>query len=194
MVHEDWAGNAWSQIFSYKNKIDLLLVDLFDERHGIYRFTRNEVVTRTAEIVGTPLEEEVQNCQFLKFGTSPHFKTWKHAADVFAFRLRQNDLFEKTVVVKVPWAKHTREGKTVPSSMGLNASEANQLFARYYAYLQSLGLQILDLTDFPVYAEPLHQWGLAPFHYTLEVYKEMTRKLTDIVDSFSTQEKELTDA
>ncbi|MFW0179399.1 DUF6270 domain-containing protein [Rothia sp. P7208] len=178
MSHEDWLGTAWWRIDQARRLgIDTILWDLFDERFGVYRFPEEEVVTRSIDMMGTPLEDAVQDAKFIRFGSDEHFSLWSWSAQVFKNRLVGSHLFSSIVVLRVPWASYTDGGQKIPSGMGLDADKANVLYDRYYDFLESLGFSIIDLSDFPVRAEPLHQWGLAPFHYTLDVYQEIVRQL-----------------
>ncbi|MFW0108868.1 DUF6270 domain-containing protein [Rothia sp. P7181] len=180
MVEGDWQGNAWQEITSNKDNIDLLIWDIFDERHGAYRFDNGATVTRSSDLLGSELTEHVSQAFLFVFGTDRHFNFWKYCVGYFVKSLKNARLFDKTVVIKVPWAEYFDSGESTPSSMGTSAKEANNLYARYYDFLESLGFHMVDLSDYPVRAEPLHQWGKAPFHYTLDVYQEIIRQLQEL--------------
>lgn len=184
MAREDWLGSVWWRMTQQLEKgIDLVLWDLTDERFGVYSFHDKARVTRTIDMVNTPLETVAAEHTYLPLGHPEHLRWWRWLVQLFAQRLRDAGLFEKTVVLRVPWATETETGEPTPSSMGISATEANELFAPYYEALQAEGYRIIDLSDFPVFAEPLHQWGLAPFHYTLEVYEQIIAQLREFLAS-----------
>lgn len=173
----DWEGNAWAAIQEAAPTIDLLLLDLTDERFGIYSFNTQAKITRTADILNTPLEKACAPAQHLEFGSDHHYAWWTWAARIFIQNLKNTGLFHKTIVIKVPWAKTTETGSPIPVRVGLQPDDANQAYERYYRYLEQAGLRTIDLTGYPVFGEPYHQWGLAPYHYTLDVYQTMIEQL-----------------
>ncbi len=171
MVRSDWAGDLWERLEDAEG-LDLLVWDLVDERHGAYWFLDGGVVTRSVDIMGTGLMDLLPEEQLIGFGTEDHLEAWSDAAEDFAERLRAAGLFERTVVLEVPWAEASLGGEPVPASMGLAPQDANRLYAPYYARLRELGFDVLSVEG-PVYADPGHKWGLAPFHYAPEVYERI---------------------
>ncbi|MCP3426183.1 DUF6270 domain-containing protein [Rothia sp. AR01] len=171
MVRSDWAGDVMEQLDD-AGPLDLLVWDLVDERHGAYWFLEGGVVTRSVDIMGTGLMELLPEDQLIGFGSGDHLAAWSDAAAEFAERLRAAGLFERTVVLEVPWAEAALGGEPVPPSMGLTSAEANRLYRPYYARLRELGFDVLSVEG-PVHADPEHKWGLAPFHYAPEVYERI---------------------
>src|SRR5699024_6482124 len=111
------------------------------------------------------------------FGTDEHFELWAPRAEQLRGRLVELELFDKTLVLQVPWALVTVDGKHTPQSMGTTAMEANEAYRRYYEHLRGLGFRILELQPLGVLADPEHRWGLAPFHYTQDVYEEIVGRI-----------------
>ncbi|WP_178945245.1 DUF6270 domain-containing protein [Kocuria sp. TGY1127_2] len=172
MVVGDWRGDLWEQIDS-AGEFDLLLWDLVDERHGVYWFMNGGVATRSVDALSAePVAEVLPGEQWVPFGDEMHFEAWKEAVSEFSEGLRKRGLWEKVVVIKVPWAVEGRNGESVPPSLGLSASQANQLFEPYYSYLEALGFDVLSVAG-DVFGDSEHRWGLAPFHYIPEVYDEI---------------------
>ena len=130
----------------------------------------------------------VEGARHIPFGEDEHFTLWAPRAEKLREVLRELGLFDKTVVLRVPWALVTTEGKSTPWSMGTNAREANAAYHRYYEHLAGLGFRILELQPLGVLADPEHRWGLAPFHYTQDVYGEiMQRVLSDLASDGTDQ-------
>ena len=59
--------------------------------------------------------------------------------------LRKHDLFDTTIVLQVPWALVTADGRETPLSMGTSAIEANEAYRRYFEHLRELGFTIIEL-------------------------------------------------
>lgn len=176
MVRGDWAGDLHRRLTQHRSA-DLLIWDLTDERHGVHWFLDGGVVTRSVDALGSESISPLLDPEtHIPFGSPLHREGWQEAAAEFKRFLTQNGLFEKTVVLEVPWAEAAVGGQRTPASMGLEPAEANRLYAPYYQVLKDLGFDVLTLEQ-PVYADSEHQWGLAPFHYAADVYRRITEGL-----------------
>lgn len=177
-VRGDWVGDAWAKISgAAESGLDGLILDFTDERFGIYRLRLGSVVTRSIDMMGTALEDVAAAGELWDFGSDLHVRAWGREVRSFAQKLKGVGLLERTVVLRVPWASVTEEGRRIPAPLGLMPERANELYEPYYRLAAEAGLRVIDLSAFPVFAEPLHQWGLAPYHYTLEVYEELAGQL-----------------
>ncbi|ASK65530.1 hypothetical protein CFK39_06430 [Brachybacterium avium] len=178
MMTGDFAGNLEERLAEAAPETDVLLWDLADERHGVHLFEDGSVVTRSIDIVRTPeVLSVIDEARHIPFGTDEHFALWAPQAERLRDLLTTLGLFTKTVVLRVPWALVTSEGKSTPWSMGTSAREANAAYHRYYELLDELGFRILELQPLGVLADPEHRWGLAPFHYTQDVYEEIVERV-----------------
>ncbi len=181
MIRNDFAGNLFSRLESLAGEIDVLLWDLADERHGVHRFPDGTIVTRSIDTIrAEPVSALLEETEHIPFGSDEHFALWTQHVDAFDARLRELGLFDRTVVLEVPWALRTTEGKTTPWSMGVRAGDANKSYQRYYDYLRQTGHRMVELPAELVLADPDHRWGLAPFHYTPEVYREVLWQLREV--------------
>ena len=179
MMLSDFAGDLESRLESVAEDAEVLLWDLADERHGIHRFPDGTVVTRSIDLISTPSAlSAVEGTEHQAFGTDEHFTQWRDRADAFLELLERSGLTERTVVLQVPWALITVHGDPTPWSMGVAARDANEAYRRYYQHLRTRGMRILELQPLGVLADPSHRWGLAPFHYTPEVYEEIIARLS----------------
>lgn len=180
MIVADFAGSLFERIANAAHDIDVLLWDLADERHGVYRFEDGTVATRSIDTLRMPeFEERFAGAEHIPFGTEEHFAIWSERVDRFVALLRQHGIFDRTVVLEVPWAVLTTEGSPTPWSMGVRAKDANRSYEPYYALLHERGFRVVGLPAEVVLADPAHRWGLAPFHYTPEVYRELLRQLRE---------------
>lgn len=185
MMAGDFEGNLEERLGDVADTADVLLWDLADERHGVHAFEDGTVVTRSIDIVR---EDEVlavvDEARHIPFGTDEHFALWAPQAEHLRDRLEEIDLLARTTVLQVPWALVTSDGRSTPWSMGTSAREANVAYLRYYEHLRELGFRILELQPLGVLADPEHRWGLAPFHYTQDVYEEIVeRVLASLTDA-----------
>lgn len=119
----------------------------------------------------------LEAAEHLPFGTDEHFRLWSAQAEHMRQLLTGLGLFEKTIVLQVPWALITVEGSPTPWSMGTSAKDANAAYLRYYERLRELGFTLIELQPLSVLADPEHRWGLAPFHYVQDVYEEIAQRV-----------------
>lgn len=178
MIKNDFAGSLLQELQGSVASVDVLLWDLADERHGVHRFPDGTFVTRSIDNVRAPEVLAVLNAtEHLPLGSPEHLELWSKAAENFTDFLRTTGLLERTAVLEVPWALLTTQGRSTPWSMGMRARDANRLYQPYYAALRSLGHLIIEVPPEMVLADPDHKWGLAPFHYTEDVYQEVLRQI-----------------
>lgn len=177
MLRDDFAG-ALEFRLKRLTDVDLLLWDLTDERHGVYRFPDGTVVTRSVDLLNAPaVFSAVKGASHVVFGTDEHFALWSTRTAQFAGFLHRTGLLSRTVALDIAWAEATADGESTPGSMGTSARAANVMFERYWGALRSLDVPILRMAPEEVVADSRHQWGLAPFHYAPQVYAEILRRL-----------------
>ncbi|MGP9706990.1 DUF6270 domain-containing protein [Brachybacterium sp. AOP24-D1-21] len=178
MLRADFAGDLEAKLHEFHDVTDVLLWDLADERDGVLVFDDGKVVTRTFDLLSEPeVWEAAQNARHLDFGTDEHFEKWAEKARSFVENLKEMDLFDRTVVLRIPWAMVTNEGEAAPGSMGKLPIEANYLYERYYDHLVGLGVRTLEIDPELLIADPQHRWGLAPFHYTQDAYDAVMQQV-----------------
>lgn len=205
IVASDWAGDLREEIAAVQDAghLDLLIWDLTDERHGVHWFPDGGIATRSVDVQGTSLMELLPAETRVPFASPEHREGWNAAAVEFADWLRGRGLFERTLVLRVPWAARDTAGSPVPPSAGMDADAAESAYAPYYDRLEQLGFAIADLrqnagggtADDPadddagsgritdvdgageVLADAEHRWGPAPFHYAPEVYARIIAAL-----------------
>lgn len=177
MMVADFSGDLAQRLEKAAPKTDLLLWDLTDERHGVHVVDDGAVITRSIDLIAVPETLAIaETARHVPFGTDEHFALWAPRAEQFRDHLRELGLLDQTVVLQVPWALVTADGRETPLSMGTSAIEANEVYRRYYEHLRELGFVIIELQPLGVLADPDHRWGLAPFHYTQDVYEDIIRR------------------
>lgn len=184
MMVGDFRGDALDRLAAAAESTDLVLWDLTDERHGVHVLEDGSIVTRSIDLVRQDEALAVaEQGRHLSLGDDEHFALWSRRAAAFAEELRAVGLFGRTVVLQVPWALVTSDGEPTPWSMGWRAQDANAAFLRYFDSLRALGFTVIELQPLAVLADPGHQWGLAPFHYTHETYEEITRRILEAAET-----------
>lgn len=174
----DFRGDVEKRVRDLAGRTDVLLWDLTDERHGVHVLPGGSIITRSVDLIAVPsLRDLADRSRSIEFGTDEHFRLWSGRAEHLKKVLVQIGMMDRTVVIHLPWALIGLDGKPTPSSMGVTAVEANQLFERYYAFLAELGFTFIEIDDEQVIADPDHRWGAAPFHYVQDVYDEIMRQV-----------------
>lgn len=158
----------------------VLLWDLVDERHGVYRFPDGTHLTRSIDILAhDQLAGMLTGGTHLRLGSDQHLGAWKHKADMFCDELRRRGALRRLLVIAAPWAEWDSNGESTPSSMGLSASEANRLYEPYYQHLAAIGVRLIAPTR--AVADPRHRWGSAPFHYDSATYLGVAASIEDFL-------------
>lgn len=154
-----------------KDRIDLLLLDLTDERLGVIEGPNGGITTRTVERMAIHGPQGSDTGRLIPFGTDEHFTMFGAAVAKLSRLLKEHDLVERTVLVAPPWAELSTEGTSAPDSFGMSPARANALYAPYVeAASSALGQEALGRQLTPR-ADPGHQWGFAPFHYDAPTYR-----------------------
>lgn len=161
------------QLAAASTGLDLLLVDLVDERLGVLRIIGGSFATYSSEFKQSRSLDSVKGkTKTLQFGSDEHFEAWRDAAAVFARFIDILGLRSRTLVLETPWASAAEDGTPVPDSFTMVAEEANAKYERYYAYLrEDLLLNTFRLPDSDVYSTEDHQWGMSPYHYVERAYE-----------------------
>lgn len=181
MVEGDAAGDLPRLLAQDAAATDLLLWDLTDERLGVLLAPDGGAVTRSVELVGAGLEPAGDGWRYLAFGTDDHLALWTDALDAFCGTLAHEGLLERTVLLAVPWALTTEDGRAAPSSFGVAPADANARFARYHDAARRRGLTVVEVPPAAVVASAEHRWGPAPFHYSPSTYDAVVALLDDAV-------------
>lgn len=153
--------------------VDLILVDLVDERGGVIDVGA-AYVTKLSEFWIAGGQRLTRGMQHHKFGSNAHFELWRQGADRFVEQLKGTGLLERTLVLRTPWADRydDNDALEIPDWMIVPA-EADRLYRRYFKFLESKGLCVVELPGRLAKTTRDHQWGPSPFHYTREAYENL---------------------
>jgi hypothetical protein len=180
MLDGDFRSSLRPLLQQYANEVDVLLVDLTDERLGVYLLPDGTVVTRSVELIESGAEQSLpQGTRYVQFGTQQHFEYWSGAIRALGDTIRQAMPHASVALLNVPWAEWSESGAPTPDSFGVTAAQANPVFASYVeAAREALGAHVVSLDPADVVSGPHHPWGDAPFHYAERVYLDIVRRLT----------------
>ncbi|MBE1877126.1 DUF6270 domain-containing protein [Myceligenerans pegani] len=180
MVSGDFGSNLRPTLAEQAATTDVLLVDLTDERLGVYLLPDGTVVTRSVELIESGMDQTVaQNAQHLPFGTQQHYEYWSGAIQAAGDAIRQTMPGVTVALLDIPWAEWSESGQRTPDSFGVTAAQANPVFRPYVeTAVQALGAHLVSIDPSHVSSGPTHPWGEAPFHYSENVYVEAVRSLT----------------
>ncbi|HJE51153.1 MAG TPA: DUF6270 domain-containing protein [Tessaracoccus flavescens] len=176
MTEGDLAGNALSRLSDNAGDIDLLLLDLCDERLGVVLLEGDAVVTRSVEKMTSGIQDQLDEAgHVLALGDPGHFERWRTAAARVRDELEAAGLLSKSLVLAVEWALMDSEAEPTPTSFGKSAFDMNQRFEAYYAELEALGFTLVNTG--PTLADADHKWGRAAFHYHETTYEELVGQI-----------------
>lgn len=106
MVEGDLDGNGIRRICNQAAELDLILVDLVDERRGYWLFPDGTTITNSIEIEssGATAQAESMGARLVKFGSDEHFITWKQGFESLVAALQSSNTWERAVFVDMEWA------------------------------------------------------------------------------------------
>jgi hypothetical protein len=180
MVTGDFQSSLRPLLAQHAADVDVLLIDLTDERLGVYLLPDGTVVTRSVELIESGAEQSLpQGAQHVAFGTQQHFEYWSGAIRALGDSIRQAAPRAAVALLDIPWAEWSESGQQTPDSFGVGAAQANPVFRSYVEVaVQALGAHVISLEPAEVMSGPHHPWGDAPFHYAEKVYLDVVRRLT----------------
>ncbi|QUB99841.1 hypothetical protein J5A69_00485 [Cellulosimicrobium cellulans] len=183
MVESDFSSQARAEIETVADRASAVLLDIVDERYGVVP-TAAGFVTNSYELLSSGWKPLVSTGDVVPFGSDAHFKLWISAAERMAGMLRSVGVFERTSVVRAPYATHTDEGVYLGDRRGRPVEEWNRVYTRYYDALACLGFWLIDVPPDLVVTRADHAWGAEPFHYVDDFYlcvaNMLERRLRDL--------------
>lgn len=174
MVEGDLSSSLPRLLRSIDKPLDRLVIDLVDERLGVYPYPDGSYLTFSNELHQSGLMNQMKGRKaFLPFGSDLHFELWTEALDKFTDLLNEQSLFGKTRVIKAPFVDVTNEGSAVPQTRNLSADAWNDLYARYYELLSAKGFKVVEIPRDSLLSTDSHKWGSAQYHYVDSAYETL---------------------
>ena len=173
-LKEDFKGTLYNDLENLFHDDSFLVVDLVDERHGVFQFDDGSIATRSIELMEAKgISWIPPNAKLIEFGTAEHLELFEEAFEQFLGFLDERGWSDKLVVLKNRWATESVDGLGFePSALGYESpQEANEIYSNYYAVVeQHRPSCLLTVPESLCKSDISHRWGLAPFHYIESFY------------------------
>lgn len=106
MVTSDLKGNGIERIVKNAEDLDLVLIDLVDERRGFWLFLDGTTMTNSLEVESSGVARAARRAgaRLVEFGTDEHFEAWKSGFDKLKAGLDRAGLWDKTLLLDIEWA------------------------------------------------------------------------------------------
>lgn len=161
----DIKSNMLQLLRRHSADLDVLVVDLTDERLGVIQLPDGNYVTRSQELASSGRLSRVQGrMRTIDVLTERHWTLWENAATRLFNAVADLGLREKTVVLNTPWAEITDTGEVVDGFRGLETAELNAYMSECCAHIRTLGFEVADMPTELAYSSNGHRWGVAPYH------------------------------
>lgn len=174
-IERDCRGSLYNELKEEFRAEDFLLMDLVDERHGVYKFSETQYATRSIDKLnimgGRWIPDEAE---YVPFGSDEHFELFKISFKQFVDFFKSRYGLERLILLKHKWASAAGDGKAPePKPMGFNSADSAWAeYQRYYDFVESLvPNSVLNVPESLCIADRDHKWGLAPFHYCAAFYE-----------------------
>ncbi|WP_120520410.1 DUF6270 domain-containing protein [Arthrobacter celericrescens] len=166
-LNGDLKSNLLPTLRRHAADIDLLVIDLTDERLGVFRLPDGTYVTRSSELMQSGrLAGIAGRYRLIEPVTEEHWTLWESAANRLFGALTAMGLREKTLVLGTPWARVTEAGEAVPPFKDRETDvELDAYFAECCAHIRSLGYTVATLPQELRVGQADHKWGAAPYHF-----------------------------
>jgi len=174
MVEIDLSRGLSSRLGAVPDPADTLLVtDFIDERFNLYALG-GTLATGSVELQRTHIEDKHPDVTKVRTGTDEHFALWQQGFRRFV-EVAQS-LGMQPIVNRVRWAATSVDGTTFRESAEYIAA-SNAYLERLYAAVDALEVPSIDYGETAFLGTSAHKWGLAPFHYTDDVYVKFLEQL-----------------
>src|SRR5699024_11058095 len=120
MATSDLKGTGVDRIVKNADELDVVLIDLVDERRGFWLYPDGTTITNSLEIesCGAARAARRGGARLVEFGDEEHFRRWKSGFIQLIDGLKESGLWEKTILLDIEWAGAV-DGAQHPQSDGL---------------------------------------------------------------------------
>lgn len=193
MASRDFQGSLLNGLEEQKEEIDILIIDLIDERRGVMKYPDGGVFTPTIEnksaLVG---HYEDLGTQHLEFGTDAFYGAFAREAIAFKNFLLERNLFEKTLILDIPLAlAYDKSDSSIDATRAKNhlkwAPKMNERLRELYQLLEAMSFPVAGLSDQTPLMSGGHRWGQAPYHYQDTIYELIYERVIEFVGRDSLQ-------
>lgn len=119
MVKGDLAGDALRRVKQVAPTLDLVLIDLADERRGFWLYPDRTVITNSLEAESSGIAKEAYEAgaQHVAFGTNQHFEMWKLGFQEMIEELASLNPSPKLLFLDIEWAARMENAKATSSGL-----------------------------------------------------------------------------
>lgn len=147
-------------------EFDYLLLDLVDERFNLTKISSDVCMPSLFTLSAEFYKAYGAKGEIVHSASREHWDYWRTGVD----RLLEICPSERVILNKVLWAERASDGRDL--TLQWDVTGANRWLGQMYAYLEmKKSIRAIDYGS-GFLADPDHCWGLAPFHYTQDLYRE----------------------
>ncbi|PCC41535.1 DUF6270 domain-containing protein [Brevibacterium aurantiacum] len=121
MVTSDLEGDGLARLIRAAIDLDLILIDLVDERRGYWLFPDGTTMTNSLEVesCGAARDARRAGARLIEFGSDEHFENWKSGFKLLIDGLQEAKLLGRTILLDIEWAAAV-DGAQHPQNDGLS--------------------------------------------------------------------------
>lgn len=160
-----------------------VLVDLIDERFDLINLPTGQVITHSSELAESGLlnESSIEGYRTILHGSEERRELWLRGMHIFLDLLKKHNKLDRLIINKVYWASKfakdsNAELPVAPATIDKANAELDWMYSKLSEELDSN--QFLEIPPELLTADESHRWGISPFHYCDDFYKEA---LTQII-------------
>ena len=158
------------------DETDVVLVDLIDERFDLWvDDPTGRCCTLSYEIVRAGFAQEYKRGRTVRSGGAEFWDRWREGWTRFLSYVSDKGLKRNIAINKVFWGERTLAGR----QFSWGVAENNALLGRMYDYIARdlAEAQFLTYSTDLLVGDDNHRWGVSPFHFIPELYRETIRQL-----------------
>lgn len=180
MAEGDIRGNVVPKLVSDPASYDVILWDITDERLGVYQVPSGGYVSRVVDYGAGIYRGQAPLTAPVRVGTNAHRDLWLHALDDFLEQLDDAGVKERLILNALPWATEDEAGQPTGTA-GADPHAFNAVLSEYSQEVEERGIRVARPNPKRVLQATTHQWGPAPFHYTMDTYRASLEAITAIM-------------
>ncbi|WCI08748.1 DUF6270 domain-containing protein [Arthrobacter sp. OVS8] len=177
----DIKSSLLKRVRRYASDLDVLVINLADERHGVVRLPDGTFVTLTPELRTSGLLDTIRGTKtIISPVTERHWTLWEAAANRLFKALTELGMRNRTIVIDTPWAEVANSGTGDSQDPGPSTSELNAYFIECCAHIRSLGFSVETLPEELRAAAPRDNPGAAPIPFGAAANSWIAQRIADV--------------